>query len=85
MGSSRNYISHILSKALKTEPAEWTTKSLITIHGEASPKRLSRFEFEIQNVEGESFKTDAIAVNRGNLGSLRRTPMNKLKENYSHL
>ena len=78
-------VKNTLSKALKAEPVEWTTKSLITIHGEASPKRLPRFEFEIQNLEAKSFKTDAIAVNRDNLGSLRRTPMNKLKEKYSHL
>ena len=75
MVSSRNYISHTLSQVSKAEP-------VITILGEASPKRLPRFEFEILNVEGESFKTDAIAVNRDNLGSLRSSPMNKLKEKY---
>ena len=69
-------IFHTLGKALKTEPAEWTTKSLIAIYGEASPKRLPRFEFEIQNVERES---------RDNLWSSRRTPMKKLNEKYSHL
>ena len=75
MGSSRNYISLTLSKALKVEPVEWTTKSLITIHGEASPKRLPRFEFEIQNLEGESFKTDAIALNCDNLGSFTQNSL----------
>ena len=64
---------------------ELTTKYLITVHREASSKRLPIFEFEIQNVEGDSFKTDAIAVNRDNLESLRRTPINKLEEKCSHL
>ena len=53
------------------------TKSLVTIHGEASPKRLPRYDFEIE--------TDALAVSRENLGSLYRTPTKTLKEKYPHL
>ena len=48
-------------------------------------KRLPRYDFEIQNIEGEKFETDALAVSRENLGSLYRTPMKTLKEKYPHL
>ena len=78
----RNYISQTLSRDLKREPVEWVTKSLITIHGEASSKRLPRYDFEIQNIEGERF---ALAVSCENLGSLYRTQMKTLKEKYPHL
>ena len=83
--AGRNYISRTLSRDLKREPVEWVTKSLVTIHSEASPKRLPWYDFEIQNIEGEKFETDALAVSRENLGSLYRTPMKTLKENYPHL
>ena len=68
----------MLSRDIKREPVEWVTKSLITIQGEASPIRL-------QNIEGEKFETDALAVSRENLESLYRTPMKMLEEKYPHL
>ena len=83
--AGRNYISQTLSRDLKREPVEWVTKSLVTIHGEASPKRLPRYDFEIQNVQGEKFETDALAVSHENLGSLYRNPMKTLEEKYPHL
>ena len=62
------------------------TKSLVTIHGEASPKRLPQYDFEIQNIEGEKFETDALAVSHEYLGSLSyRTPMKTLEERYPQL
>ena len=48
--AGRNYISRTLSRDLKGEPVEWVTKSLITVQGEESPKRLPRYDFEIQNI-----------------------------------
>ena len=65
--AGRNYISRTLSRDIKREPVEWVTKSLVTIHSEASPKRLPRYHFEIQSIEGEKFETDALAVSRENL------------------
>ena len=78
--AGRSYISRTLSRDLKREPVEWVIKSFVTIHSEASPKRLPRYDFEIQNIEGEKFETDTLAVSRENLGSLYRTPMKTVKK-----
>ena len=66
--AGRSYISRTLSRDLKREPVESVIKSFVTIYGEASPKRLPRYDFEIQNIEGEKFETDTLAVSRENLG-----------------
>ena len=78
--AGRNYISRTLSRNLKREQVVWVIKSLITIHGEASPKRVPRYDFEIQSIEGEKFETDSLAGSHENLGSLYRILMKTLKE-----
>ena len=54
--AGKNYISRTLSRDLIREPVEWVTKSLVKVHGEASPKMLPLYDFEIQILRVKSLK-----------------------------